>query len=186
LTAGVVNHHFGLVLLWRVHSSSTLLHDLFLFSGMFAAGASSSNSDWSKLSGQTGISFFALPTQQPSSTKTLNRAPSQAMQGGFSNLATAPGKNLFAVGGANAPAPSPAFGGAPSPAFGGASSPGFNLANTYPPPLSGRPAMGGASLQGAFGLHGGGTPQLQNLSYSTGFNTADFGRVKPAGDDEED
>jgi hypothetical protein len=201
--------------------------DLFLFAGMFAAGAFSSNSDWSKDSfGQTGSSVFSLPThQQPSSTMTYNRAPSQAMQQqGFSNLASAPMKNLFAFSGANALAPSPAFGGAPSPAFGGAPSPafggapspafggapspafggapspafggapspafggapslGFNVANTYPPPHSGRPAMGGASLPGAFGL-GGGSPQLQNLQYST-FNTADNGRVKPQGDDEDD
>jgi hypothetical protein len=47
------------------------------------------------------------------------------MQGGFSNLAAAPGSNLFVVGGAIAPAPSPAFGGVPSPAFGGAPSPAF-------------------------------------------------------------
>ena len=145
--AGVVNHHFGLVLLWRVHSLSTLLHDLFLFSGMFAAGAFSSNSDWSKLNEQTGNSIFALPTQQPFSTKTFNRAPSQAMQGGFSNLAAAPGSNLFVVGGAIAPAPSPAFGGAPSPAFGGAPFPGFNPANTYPPPTL---VSSGASSSASF------------------------------------
>jgi hypothetical protein len=101
--------------------------DLFLFAGMFAAGAFSSNSAWSKDSfGQTGSSVFSLPThEQPSSTMTYNRAPSQAMQQqGFSNLASAPMKNLFAFSGANALAPSPAFGGAPSPAFGGAASPG--------------------------------------------------------------
>lgn len=153
--------------------------DLFLFAGMFAAGNFSSNSDWSKDSfGQTGSSVFSLPThQQPSSTMTYNRAPSQAMQQqGFSNLASAPMKNLFAFSGANALAP--------SPAFGGAASPGCNAANAHPPPHSGRPAMGGASLPGAFGL-GGGTPQLQNLQYST-FNTADNGRVQSRGDDEDD
>jgi nuclear pore complex protein Nup98-Nup96 len=95
-----------------------------------------------------------------------------------------------AFGGAPSPAfggtPSPAFGGTPSPAFGGASSTAFggapshwvNPANTYPP--------GGASLQGPFGGHGGGTPQLQNSSYpAPAFNTMNFGRITSADDDEE-
>jgi hypothetical protein len=127
-----------------------------------AFGASSASS--------AGFQHFSLPThQQASSSMTYNRAPPQAMQQqGFSHLASAPMKNLFAFSGANALAPSP----------------GFNAANAHPPPHSGRPAMGGAPLPGAFGL-GGGTTQLQNLQYSS-FNTADNGRVQARGDDEDD